>query len=945
MSNSLIEYQRYAAQRCTSFFVRIVAEEIITMATATKPRGGKNAKASSKDTKWVYLFEEVEQAEQVVGGEWDQARALLGGKGANLADMTRIGVPVPPGFTVTTEACNAYSASGDFPEGMWDQVLLALSVTEKNAGKKFGDAKNPLLVSVRSGAKFSMPGMMDTVLNLGMTDTTVKGIIELTQDERFVYDSYRRLVQMFGCVVMGIEDEAFEDFLTETKAQKRVSSDAELDAEAWKVVTAEFKKIYQEHVGSEFPQDPLEQLRLATEAVFKSWNGKRAVDYRNAAGISHDLGTAVNVQTMVFGNMGNSSGTGVAFTRNPSTGEKKMFGDYLINAQGEDVVAGIRTPKPISQLQDEMPEVYQQFIEICNNLENHYRDMQDVEFTIEKGRLWMLQTRNGKRTARSAIRIAVDMAEEKLINREEAVLRVSPEQVAQLLHAQFDIGDKHTAEAAGRFLASGVNASPGAAVGVVAFDADLAEKWGKAGKEVIMVRPETKPDDVHGMLAAKGILTSRGGATSHAAVVARQFGVPCVAGAEDLNIDVRARQMTIRDIKVLEGDIISLDGGTGEVYLGEIRMVEPDFEREHFLQKLLGWADQFRRMDVYANADYPADARRAREYGARGIGLCRTEHMFFQDERLPIVQEMILAEARSEKEAEELEKLLPFQQDDFYGIFRAMEGLPVIIRLIDPPLHEFLPDHESLALRAAGLRVMGDRPNELARIEEMMVAVTALREFNPMLGLRGVRLGLMRPAINAMQVKAIFSAACQLKKEGIQVFPEIMIPVTSHKNEVKVIRELVEKIADEIMTELDVTLEYKVGTMIELPRAAITADEMAEYSEFFSFGTNDLTQTTYGISRDDAEGKFLLEYVETGILPNNPFQVLDRVGVGYLVKLATEKGRQVRPDLEVGICGEHGGEPSSIEFCHYAGLNYVSCSPFRVPIARLAAAHAALNDK
>lgn len=916
------------------------------MAVASKTtNGSKKRGAKDAATKWVYLFDEVAMAEEAVGGSWDGVRALLGGKGANLAEMTRIGVPVPPGFSITTEACNAYSVASEFPEGMWEQTLTALKVVEERTDKTFGDASKPLLVSVRSGAKFSMPGMMDTVLNLGMNDATVEGMVKLTSDERFVYDAYRRLVQMFGSVVMNIADEAFEDYLTEIKRNQHVKTDAELTAESWKKVTEEFKKIYKEEVGSEFPQDPFEQLKLATEAVFKSWNGKRAVDYRNAAGISHDLGTAVNVQTMVFGNMGNNSGTGVAFTRDPSTGERKLFGDYLMNAQGEDVVAGIRTPRPIAKLRDELPDAFDEFVKICETLEQHYHNMQDVEFTIEQGKLWMLQTRDGKRTARSAVRIAVEMAEEKLISREEAVLRVTPGQVSQLLHPQFDMGQKHVAEAAGRLIATGVNASPGAAVGVVAFDADLAEKWGKAGKAVIMTRPETKPDDVHGMLASKGIVTSRGGATSHAAVVARQFGVPCVAGAEELQIDVNARQMHVGDVVIYEGDTISIDGGTGEVYVGTIDMVEPEFGREHFLQKLLGWADEFRKLGVYANADYPADARRAREYGARGIGLCRTEHMFFQEERLPVVQAMILAEPNSEEEAKQLEKLLPFQHDDFYGIFRAMEGLPVIIRLIDPPLHEFLPDHETLALRAASLRVVGDRPNELARIEEMMQAVKTLREFNPMLGLRGVRLGIIRPAINAMQVRAIFSAACQLKKEGLAVNPEIMIPVTSHFSEVKFIRELVEQVADEVMTEMDVTVEYKVGTMIELPRAAITADQMAEYSEFFSFGTNDLTQTTFGISRDDAEGKFLLDYVERGLLPKNPFQVLDADGVGYLVDLATRKGREVRPDIEVGICGEHGGDPESVAFCHRTGLNYVSCSPFRVPIARLAAAQAALADK
>jgi len=895
--------------------------------------------------KWVYLFDELDAAQAAVGGAWDNARALLGGKGANLAEMTRIGVTVPLGFTVTTKACNAYLAENNtLSPAVWDEVLAAVTEVEKRSGKKLGSSANPLLVSVRSGAKFSMPGMMDTVLNLGLNDESAAALATLSGDERFVFDAYRRLIQMFGSVVMDIKDEAFEDYLTTFKKQHGYSSDVELRAEDWKKVTQQFKLTYKEQVGSDFPTDPFQQLRLAVEAVFRSWNGKRAIDYRNAANIPHDLGTAVNVQMMVFGNMGGISGTGVAFTRNPATGEKKLFGDYLMNAQGEDVVAGIRTPTAISQLAQEQPDIFAQFDEICLKLEKHYRDMQDVEFTIERGKLWMLQTRNGKRTARSTIRIGVEMAEEGLITRQEAVMRVTPEHVAQLLHPQFDVAEKDAAEKAGRMIATGVNASPGAAVGVVAFDADLAEKWGKANRDVIMARPETKPDDVHGMLASKGILTSRGGATSHAAVVARQFGVPCVCGAEAIEIDMKARLLKVGQTVIKEGDILSLDGGTGEVFVGSIKRVAPDFERETFLRKLLGWADEFRRLDIYANADYPADARRAREYGARGVGLCRTEHMFFQEERLPIVQAMILAEPGSEDEKRELERLLPFQHDDFYGIFRAMEGLPVIIRLIDPPLHEFMPDHEHLALRAAGLRIVGDRPNELARIEELMAAVEGLREFNPMLGFRGVRLGVIRPAITAMQVRAIFEAACQLVREGLDIKPEIMVAVTSHPNEVKFMKDLIEKVANEVMAEMDCKVEYKMGTMIELPRAAIIADQMAKYAEFFSFGTNDLTQTTYGISRDDAEGKFLLQYVEQGILPKNPFQELDEEGVGYLIKLATEKGRKARKDMEVGICGEHGGDPSSIHFCHKAGLNYVSCSPFRVPIARLAAAHAALED-
>lgn len=910
---------------------------------ATKSPKQKSSEKTGYPHKWVYLFSEVNEVQELVGGSWDKVRSLLGGKGAGLADMTRADVPVPPGLTITTEACNAYHAHEEFPEGMWEQVTTALKQVELKTEKEFGSATNPLLVSVRSGAKFSMPGMMDTVLNLGMNDAIANRMVELTGDARFVFDAYRRLVQMFGSVVMNIDDDAFEHPLTDMKKKRGVKSDTELTADDWKELVSEFKVIYRKEVGDDFPQDSYKQLALAIEAVFKSWNGKRAIDYRNAANIPHDLGTAVNVQTMVFGNMGNESGTGVAFTRNPSTGERVLFGDFLMNAQGEDVVAGIRNTEPIAQLGKENPEVYQQFLDIASKLEKHYRDMQDVEFTIERGRLWMLQTRDGKRTARAAVRIAVEMADEGLITKQEAVSRVTPQHVIQLLHPQFDDDARDKAKKGGKRIAKGVNASPGAAVGMVAFDADLAEKWGKAKKAVIMVRPETKPDDVHGMLASKGILTSRGGATSHAAVVARQFGVPCVCGADALDIDVRARTMRVGDLVVSEGDMISIDGGTGEVYVGEIKRVEPDFMRETYLRKLLEWADEYRKLGIYANADYPQDAKRAREYGAQGVGLCRTEHMFFQEERLPIVQAMILSAPNSEEEAGHLEKLQQFQHDDFYGILKAMDGYPVIIRLLDPPLHEFMPDHEQLAMRAAGLRIMNDRPKELQRVEELMTAVEGLREFNPMLGLRGVRLGIMRPAINRMQVRAIFEAACELVQEGVHVHPEIMVAVTSHENEVKFMREMIEEVARETMTRYNVQFEYKIGTMIELPRAAIIADRMAQYSEFFSFGTNDLTQTTFGISRDDAEGKFLLEYVETGLLKENPFQVLDADGVGYLVDLAVKKGRGARPSIEVGICGEHGGDPQSIAFCHKVGLNYVSCSPFRVPVARLAAAHAALK--
>ncbi|MBW4437817.1 MAG: pyruvate, phosphate dikinase [Pleurocapsa minor GSE-CHR-MK-17-07R] len=916
------------------------------MAVSALPQKKIQNHQTETNHRWVYLFDQIDTVQNMLGGSWDKTRSLLGGKGAGLGDMTRAQVPVPPGLTVTTEACNAYLAGGNkFPARMWDQVKEALKEVEKKAGKKFGDASNPLLVSVRSGAKFSMPGMMDTVLNLGMNDEIAKSMVKLTGDERFVYDAYRRLVQMFGSVVMNIADEPFEDYLTEIKAARGVKSDVDLNADDWKDVVGEFQRVFRHETGEDFPQDPYRQLELSIEAVFRSWNGKRAVDYRNAAHIAHDLGTAVNVQTMVFGNMGEGSGTGVAFTRNPATGERKLFGDFLMNAQGEDVVAGIRTPVAIAGLEKENPAIYAQFVDIVGKLEHHYRNMQDVEFTIERGKLWMLQTRDGKRTARAAVRIAVEMVQEGLINKQEAVLRVTPDLVIRLLHSQFDDVAKQEARKAGRMIATGVNASPGAAVGVVAFDADLAEKWGKAKRSVIMVRPETKPDDVHGMLASRGILTSRGGATSHAAVVARQFGVPCVCGAESLDIDLRNRQLRVGDVVIQEGEVISIDGSTGEVFTGEMAQIEPEFSREIQLRTLLTWADEFRTLGIYANADYPVDARRARDYGAQGVGLCRTEHMFFQEERLPIVQAMILSEPDSAEEAMHLAKLQQFQHDDFYGIFKAMDGLPVIVRLLDPPLHEFMPDHEQLAMRAAGLRLMNDRPNELTRIEELMKAVENLHEFNPMLGLRGVRLGIVRPGITTMQIRALFEAACQLKQEGVDVRPEIMVAVTSIVTEIKFMRELIEKVATEVMTAAGVEVHYKIGTMIELPRAALIADQMAEYSEFFSFGTNDLTQTTFGISRDDAEGKFLLHYVEHGFLPENPFQVLDEKGVGSLIETAVLKGRKTRPNLEVGICGEHGGDPKSIRFCHHAGLDYVSCSPFRVPVARLAAAHAALEKK
>ena len=911
-------------------------------------------------TKWVYPFDEVERAERYVGNDWEKVRALLGGKGANLADMTRIGVPVPPGFTVTTEACNAYLAGGNqFPQGMWDQELEALKKVEVQTGKKFGDPSNPLLVSCRSGAKFSMPGMMDTVLNIGLNDETASGMVKLTEDERFVFDAYRRLVQMFGSVVLDIPDEPFEDYIDEYKEHKGIKSDTELEAADWKNITQKFKEVIREHKGFDFPQDPYEQLRLATEAVFKSWNGKRAIDYRNAAGISHNLGTAVNIVTMVFGNMGWNSGTGVAFTRDPANGEKILYGDYLLNAQGEDVVAGIRNTEMIANLANDMPEVYKQFRDICDTLEHHYQEMQDVEFTIENGLLWMLQTRNGKRTAKAEVKIAVDMANEGLINKEVAVLRVTPDQVDTLLHPQFDIKIQAQAKDEGRLYASGVNASPGAAVGQVYFDADTAERMAKdAGQDVIMVRPFTKPDDVHGMLAAKGILTSEGGATSHAAVVARQFGVPCVVGAASVRIDLDKRQMTANGKVVKEGEWVSVDGTTGEVYIGQIPTSAPALEEQTDLLTLLGWADEISAspgmrkapdgwpttgLQVWANADYPADARRARSYGAVGIGLCRTEHMFFEQERLPIVQRMILAKTSQERKAA-LDELLPHQRSDFEGLFEAMDGYPVIIRLIDPPLHEFLPSLEETLEEVVTMRVKGEVEG-LAEKENLLKNVQALHESNPMMGLRGIRLSIVMPEIVEMQVRAIFEGAADAVLRGVHAKPEVMIPLTGHVNELKVIQPRLEEIAKAVMSEKGVEFPYKFGTMIEIPRAALTAEEIASVAEFFSFGTNDLTQMTYGYSRDDAERNFLLKYVEDGILPKNPFQTIDRDGVGRLMKLAIEDGRKARVELEVGICGEHGGDPNSVEFCHIIGNNYVSCSPFRVPIARLSAAQAALKHK
>ena len=943
--------------------------------------------------KWIYLFNEIDQAE-AYAGSWDGVRGLLGGKGAGLAEMTRIGIPVPPFFTITTEACNAFQETNEFPEGMWDQVLAAMKVIEDATGKVFGDPKNPLLVSCRSGAKFSMPGMMDTVLNIGLNDETAKGMEELTGNPRFVADAYRRLVQMFGSVVLGVEDEAFEEVLDEFKAKKGVKLDTELTAEDLAKLTEEFKAVVKRETGMDFPQDPYKQLEYAIRAVFNSWNSKRAIDYRRREHIPDTLGTAVNIVTMVFGNMGDDSGTGVAFTRDPQTGEKVMFGEYLLNAQGEDVVAGIRNTTKIENLKNDIPEAYETFMEIAQKLEKHFRDMQDVEFTIERGKLWMLQTRTGKRSAKAAIKIAYDMVNEGMITKEEAIMRVTPEQVDMMLHPQFSQEAKDKAVREKRFFAKGVNASPGAAVGQVYFDADLAEKMHKEeGKDVIMVRPFTKPDDVHGMLAAQGILTSEGGATSHAAVVARQFGVPCIVGASMIQIDMNNRVMTSNGMTVKEGEWISLDGATGEVFIGKLELTTPDVSQQKELMALLSWADELSRLQVWANADYPRDARRAREYGAKGIGLCRTEHMFFETSRLPHVQEMIMnaeptqvkldileglrnalkvgrLEGRVLKEDEKvaleerikaaekelaedpgaqayfnaLKFILPLQRDDFYGLFEAMNGYPVIIRLIDPPLHEFLPSLETLLTEVATMRAKGETEG-LAEKEKMLEVVERLHESNPMMGLRGIRLGIVYPDIMKMQVRAIFEAACDAIKNGIVAKPEVMIPLTGHINELKAVQPILEGVAKQVMQEKGVEVSYKFGTMIEIPRAAVTAGEIASMAQFFSFGTNDLTQMTYGYSRDDAERSFLVRYIEKGILPRNPFQQLDREGVGKLMQQAIIDGRAVRPDLEVGICGEHGGDPSSIEWCHIIGNNYVSCSPFRVPMARLAAAQAAIKNR
>ncbi|WP_017753866.1 pyruvate, phosphate dikinase [Calidifontibacillus oryziterrae] len=874
--------------------------------------------------KFVYLFNEGNSG----------MKDLLGGKGANLAEMTKIGLPVPYGFTISTEACNAYyEAEKAISPEVHDQILQALTALEEKTGKRLGDPNNPLLVSVRSGAVFSMPGMMDTILNLGMNDQTVEGMARLTNNPRFAYDSYRRFIQMFADVVLEVDIFFFEQLLEEYREQKGYNSDPELTAEDWQEVIQGYKNIVRKRTKKEFPQDPKEQLFLSINSVFDSWNNQRAIVYRRLHKIPQHLGTAVNIQTMVFGNMGDDSGTGVAFTRNPSTGEPLLYGEYLINAQGEDVVAGIRTPLPIHTLQREMPEIYKQFSETCQRLEHHYLDMQDIEFTVERGKLFILQTRTGKRTAQAAIRIAVDMVEEGLIDKKTAILRIDPDQLNQLLHRRID----DTIER--KQLTKGLPASPGAATGQVVFDADEAEALGNEGKKVILVRPETTPDDIHGIVASQGVVTSRGGMTSHAAVVARGMGKPCICGCEEVKIDLNALQFSIGETVINQGDTITIDGSTGEIMYGEIPMVDPQLSDE--FQLLLKWADEERKLGVRANADNPIDAQKAFEFGAGGIGLCRTEHMFMDSKRIPIVQRMILAENDAER-SEALAQLLPMQQSDFEGIFEAMQGLPVTIRLLDPPLHEFLPNKDELLVEVTKLQITDPTSRQLLEKEKLLKKVRQLEEFNPMLGLRGCRLGIIYPEIYEMQAKAIFFAIAKLDKKGIDVNPEIMIPLVGHVNELKEMRELVINASLQVQEITGINFNYLIGTMIEIPRAALTADEIAKEADFFSFGTNDLTQTTFGFSRDDAEGKFLQTYIEKKVLPDNPFAVLDREGVGKLVETGVNLGRQTKPNLKTGICGEHGGEKQSIKFCYNAGLDYVSCSPYRVPLARLAAAQATI---
>ena len=872
-------------------------------------------------TKYVYLFKEGNA----------NMRELLGGKGANLAEMTNLGLPVPQGFTVTTEACTRYYTDGKkIDDEIVEQIYAALAETEKIAGKKFGDEENPFLVSVRSGARASMPGMMDTILNLGLTDVSVKGLAKKTNNPHFAYDAYRRFIAMFSDVVMEIPKSKFEDVLDEFKEKKGVKFDRDLTAEDLMAVVERFKGIYKEAMGVDFPQDPKVQLMEAVKAVFRSWDNPRAIYYRRMNDIPGDWGTAVNVQSMVFGNMGETSGTGVAFTRNPATGEKKLYGEYLLNAQGEDVVAGIRTPSPISELQNQMPDVYKQFVDIASKLEAHYRDMQDMEYTIEEGKLYMLQTRNGKRTAAAALKIAVDLVDEGVLSEKEAVLKVEPKQLDSLLHPNFDAA----ALKAAPVIAKGLPASPGAGAGAIYFTADEAAKHGKNKEKVILVRKETTPEDIEGMDFSQAILTVFGGMTSHAAVVARGMGRAAVVGCGDLKINEEAKTVTVNGKTYHEGDMISVDGSTGNVYDGLIPTVEASISGD--FARLMGWADAVRTLKVRTNADTPRDTKQAVKFGAEGIGLCRTEHMFFEASRIAAVREMILADTKEQRE-KALAKILPMQQGDFEAMYKALEGRPMTVRYLDPPLHEFVPHLD-----------MEDEIAELAKnlgrtVEEVKAKITALHESNPMMGHRGCRLAVTYPEIAEMQTRAVMQAAINVRKEcGYDIVPEIMIPLVGSKKELAFVKKIVVDTIEKIFAEQGTTMEYHIGTMIEIPRAAVTADEIAEEAEFFSFGTNDLTQMTFGFSRDDA-GKFLDSYYENKIFESDPFARLDQDGVGKLVKMAAKLGRETRPELHLGICGEHGGDPSTIEFCHNVGLNYVSCSPFRVPIARLAAAHAAIK--
>jgi pyruvate,orthophosphate dikinase len=916
---------------------KVKAKKIIMKKPKPKKAAPKRAKVkkikkiSKPKGKYIYFF-----GDRKAEGN-GKMKDILGGKGSGLAEMTNTGAPVPAGFTISTELCRLfYQNDMRLPRGIDKEIKKYLARVEKSMGAKFGEASNPLLVSVRSGAKFSMPGMMDTVLNLGLNDKTATGFIKKTGNDRFVYDSYRRFVAMFGNVVLGIDKDVFEEILQKKKDAKRIKQDTSLLVEDLKELVKEFKAKIRQKTRESFPDDPYEQLRMTVEAVFRSWNNPRAIAYRRLHKIPGDLGTAVNVQAMVFGNMGDDCATGVGFTRNPSTGENAFYGEYLANAQGEDVVAGIRTPKPIDELEKEMPRIYKELRSITSKLEKHYKDMQDFEFTVQQDKLYLLQTRTGKRTAPAAVKIAVDMVKEKLITKDQALSRIEPVQLNQLLHRGID------PTASTQVIARGLAASPGAAVGKVVFSTEEAIRWSEEKQKVILVRHETNPDDISGMAVAEGILTARGGMTSHAAVVARGMGKCCVVGCESIKINEERKQFMVDGIIVRERDVISLNGATGEVMLGEVPTIEPELTGE--FGTFMKWADQTRKLKVRTNADTPRDAAQAVRFGAEGIGLCRTEHMFFGEERLPVVQEMILAKTSTERQAA-LDKLLPFQKADFKGIFEAMAGRPVTIRTLDPPLHEFLPDREELVEEIKKLKAE-EEPNQnlIDEKESILNRVEELHEANPMLGHRGCRLGIMFPEITTMQARAIFEAACELTKRGKKVFPEVMIPLVGHVNEFKNQKEVVDRAAEEAMKKSRVKLKYLVGTMIEIPRACLTADQVASEAEFFSFGTNDLTQMTFGFSRDDA-GKFLPYYTENGILDHDPFVSLDQSGVGQLVEMGVMKGRSTRKDLKVGICGEHGGDPDSVIFCHRVGLDYVSCSPYRVPIARLAAAQAAVSKK